>query len=310
MQAEERMVASGDVTLAGTLTLPDIGTDTAVLMIHGSGPLDRDENMPGQALNVFNAFAADLAERGVAAFRYDKRGCGASGGDFATAGIAELTDDAEAALTALRDGSLGRFGRIFLLGHSEGTIIAADIAGRDDELAGLVLLSPFFQPIESILRAQAVELKRALEAAPGVGGRITRFFARLGSDPIAEQDKLIARLKETDEASFTVKGQQVPAKQLRELMALDPPAIYARVTVPTLVLGGSKDLQCDPDDVARIAETIGPAARPVVVPDLTHILRTDDGDHTLLSYARLLDRAVDRAVLMTVGGFVTPPPAD
>ena len=51
-------------------------------MIHGSGPMDRNENMPGQSLNVFNTIAEHLAEKGIASLRYDKRGCGKSGGNY------------------------------------------------------------------------------------------------------------------------------------------------------------------------------------------------------------------------------------
>lgn len=310
MQTREAVVAAGGVNLAGTLTLPDRDSDTVVLMIHGSGPHDRNENIPGQALDIFNTLAADLAARDVASFRYDKRGCGASSGDFQTAGISDFTADAEAALAALRDGRLGTFRRVLLLGHSEGTIIAADIAGRDAAVAGLVLLAPFLQPMEAVLRAQAVEIERALKDMRGAGGWLLRTLSGLRGGAVAQQDRLIARVKSSDADSIRFGGRRIPAKHLRELMALDSPAIYAKVRVPTLLLGGGKDLQCDPEDVARIAAIIGPAARPLVVADLTHILRRDHGEHTLASYRRLLARPVDPAVLEAVGAFVAPPQAD
>ncbi len=136
MQTRGLTFANGPVTLAGTLTEPDgAGPDGAeqdgaeqdgagagphplVVMIHGSGPLDRDGNMPGQAPNIFNALAAALAGAGYASFRYDKRGCGASAGDYLTHGFADLIGDAGAVVAGLR--AMPGFGPIFLLGIRRG----------------------------------------------------------------------------------------------------------------------------------------------------------------------------------------------
>jgi len=82
MRTTDVTVASGDVRLSGTLAEPDgpAGAVPLVLFLGGSGPLDRDTNMRGQRLNAFPPFAADLAARGIASFRYDKRGAGKSTG--------------------------------------------------------------------------------------------------------------------------------------------------------------------------------------------------------------------------------------
>ena len=114
MQVRDLTFRNGSVTLAGTLAEPDgRGPHPLVVMIHGSGPLDRDENMPGQALNIFNALAAALAEAGYGAFRYDKRGCGASTGDYLTHGFADLIGDAVAVVAGLR--AAGGPGPVWLL---------------------------------------------------------------------------------------------------------------------------------------------------------------------------------------------------
>ncbi|MFQ5796961.1 MAG: alpha/beta hydrolase family protein [Candidatus Bipolaricaulia bacterium] len=82
MIEKEVTVNSGDVRLAGTLSLPsEEGSFPCVLMIHGSGPVDRDENVRQLKLfkvklNVFNTIAHYLAAKGIASLRYDKRGSG------------------------------------------------------------------------------------------------------------------------------------------------------------------------------------------------------------------------------------------
>ncbi|MCW5697109.1 MAG: alpha/beta fold hydrolase [Bauldia sp.] len=116
-----------------------------MLCIHGSGPLDRNENLPVQRMDIFNTVAADLAPRGIATLRYDKRGCGRSTGKYYTASYGDLVGDVVAAMRFLRSAEGGAFRRIVLLGHSEGTIIAASVAASGGPLDGLVLLAPFVE---------------------------------------------------------------------------------------------------------------------------------------------------------------------
>ena len=83
----EVTVRSNGTRLSGTACRPDgAGRVASVLMIHGTGPLDRDENLKGQRIDAFNTIAHYLAAAGIASFRYDKRGCGRSSGDYYRAG--------------------------------------------------------------------------------------------------------------------------------------------------------------------------------------------------------------------------------
>lgn len=147
---QEVEIVSGDLTLSGSLTLPD-APKAIVVFAHGSGPLDRDENSPGGKLNVFSALAADLAAAGIASLRFDKRGIGASGGDYALAGQSDLVDDlrAVAQFVARRCDA-----PLFLCGHSEGTYIAPqaiDAAGA----AGMILVCAYAQTGQEVLISQA-----------------------------------------------------------------------------------------------------------------------------------------------------------
>ena len=169
--------------LSGALTLPDGAAEAVVLCLHGSGPMDRDQNVAGQKLDVFNTIAAHLAARDIATFRYDKRGCGESTGDYLSAGHFDLVADAIACLDFLEAGSLARFQRFYLLGHSEGTIIAAEVAAERGGVDGLVLLSPFVQRLEDILMALAGRVEAVLPAIPGFGGVIARLMTYVSRRP-------------------------------------------------------------------------------------------------------------------------------
>lgn len=130
--------------LSGTVCLPEgEGRFPLVMMVHGSGRLDRDENTEGYPLNVFDTIAHYLAHRGIASLRYDKRGCGKSTGDFYATGHSDLVDDAVNWFDTLTQHVLSEPDKIFVLGHSEGCIVAPQVNAKRPAVAGLILLCPF-----------------------------------------------------------------------------------------------------------------------------------------------------------------------
>lgn len=126
----------------------------------------------------------------------------------------------------------------------------------------------------------------------------------LGLRPRRIQRRLIDRIRSSDAPTLRHYGTPVVAKSLRELMALDPASIYAQVRVPTLLIGGAKDVQCDPVDVASIATLLGALATPMVMSDLTHVLRRHAGPVDLLMHGRLLSRPVDEELLATACAWI------
>lgn len=133
---------SEEVTLAGTLALSPNAEPpvSAVLILHGSGAVDRNENATSLQIDAFNTIAAHLVDQGIASLRYDKRGIGASGGEFANASMTDLLNDARAALKYLKARPEIDSERVHLLGHSEGAILAPLIAA-DSSVAGLLLIN-------------------------------------------------------------------------------------------------------------------------------------------------------------------------
>lgn len=305
MVEQDLRVQAAGAELAGTLCLPDgPGPHPSVLMVHGSGPLDRNENMPGQRLDVFNAFAHRLAAAGVASFRYDKRGCGASSGDFDTAGHHDLVDDAVACFEHLRTHTTLEPSERFVLGHSEGCLIAAEMENRQPT-AGLILLNPFVERLESILMRQAGQLERESAAATGFGGVIQRLSIRWLGGPVRRQGDLIAAVKRTTGPVIRIGGQTVQARWLREWLALDPEVVFHSVACPMLLVGGDKDLQCEAADIDRIAALAPGRVDTLIIADLTHVLRREEGSPSLLGVGRLLSAPVEPTVLEGVAEWVS-----
>lgn len=147
--------ASG-VTLAGTLTTPPgAGPFPAVVLIAGSGRVDRDETAFGH--KIFLLLADTLTRRGVAVLRYDKRGVEKSTGSYALATTVNFAADANAAVNFLKTQSAIDPKRIGLLGHSEGGVIAPLVASQHPaDIVFVVLLAGPGMKGEKILLAQQV----------------------------------------------------------------------------------------------------------------------------------------------------------
>lgn len=306
MIEKEITISSHGDTLSGTVCLPDSkGPYPLVLMIHGSGPLDRDENMKGQPLNIFNTIAHALAAHGFASLRYDKRGCGQSQGDYYRAGHTDLVNDAVNWFDALAQHDFCDPHRIIILGHSEGCIIAPQVSARCTAVAGLILLCPFITDMETILINQARQIEAEFIGSPGLRGQLKRQLAHLMGMSVANQQQLIHKVRTSDQDVIRIRLNRLPARWFRELLHLNPRAIFAKVTCPLLLIGGEKDLQCDPADVTQIAELVRGEVSAHVIPNLTHILRTTEEQPSILGSATLIDQPIEPIVLQLIGIWLT-----
>lgn len=300
MQESEYPITRDGVTIAGSLTAPKSGgICPLVICAHGTGKHDRNEGV----LHVFDAVAAEMAEHGVATYRFDKRGAGKTRGDYNSLAYSDFYRDFEAVFDHFHHDRSDRFSHIIALGHSEGTMMAAELATKRP-VDGIVLLAPFIESMEKILMDQANKGDEAVTRMHGIGGMLTRLAVRLFGKPSDQQRKLIERLKSTKGDRFRYRFQTFQARHLRELLALDPEAIYRQVEVPALIIGGAKDAQCNPGDVGKIAEILGAHAEANLLPELSHLLRSDPGTGSFETYRDQLKRPVEPEVLRLISGWM------
>ncbi len=271
------------------------GRPPVVLLLPGSGPVDRDSNYRSMKFDITRQLALALAEAGLASLRYDKRGVGASsGGDWRAVGLWELADDAKSALTflAARPEVDGR--RIVVLGHSEGAIIATHLAAHDSRACAAVLLSGSATSGEEVLMWQARNVVPSLPAPVRGALRLLRI------DPIAKVAKNHAKLKATTSDVARIGGARVNARWFREFMAHDPKSDLSAITVPVLAITGGKDLQVDPADLNVISELVPEPVTVECPPLLTHTLRQQPGPASLRAYKKELRQPVDATLTDTV----------
>lgn len=292
MQPIELTFSSSGITLAATLTADPTGDPApAALIISGSGPLDRNSNTKKLRIGVAGHVADALASAGIAGLRYDKRGVGSSGGDFRSTGFFDNVADARAALDVLRGRPEIDPTRVFLVGHSEGALIATEVAADAPDLAGTVLLAGSARCGEEVLRWQAAEVSKSLPRP------VELLLKILRQDVLATQAKRLEQIKASDGDTMRVGFARMNARWFREFMAHDPSDSLSRIRVPVLAVTGSKDIQVDPHDTERICGLVGDACTSRIISDMTHLLRHEPGEPSLRTYKRQARQPLEPVLL-------------
>lgn len=295
---EDVSFASGDVTLAGTLTIPrSAAPHPVVLLLTGSGPQDRDEAILGH--KPFLVLADHLTRNGIAVLRVDDRGVGKSTGLFATATTEDFVADALAGVAFLKGRRDIDAKRIGLIGHSEGGVTAPIAATRSSDVAFIVLLAGVGVPMEDLLREQT-KLILTVSGAPAsyVSLNDQALVKMCGvvksdSDPKTAEEKLrevgrwmLGEMTDADkalmggsESMFDASVKMMNTPWMRYLLAYDPAATLRRVKVPVLALNGSLDLQVPPkQNLPAIKEALANGgnkdATATELPGLNHLFQT------------------------------------
>lgn len=251
-----------DAGLAATFAQPE-GARTrggkGIVFIAGSGPTDRNGNSRlGVDAGYLRLLSDALVREGIFTLRYDKRGVGASKAALTSESALRFPDFvADAQSWARWLGERPGVACVFLLGHSQGGLVATLAAPRVDA-AGLVLLSSPGRTFGALLRNQ-------LSAAP--------MNAKLKADAL----EIVKQLEAGKTASDVNPGLQRlfrPSVQpfLISLVDIDPAAELAKLKTPTLIVSGGHDLQVSALDFQRLTAA-RPDATAVRIPGMNHVLK-------------------------------------
>jgi len=294
MRSAEVSFDSDGCAMAGTFTEATAPV-AAALLVTGSGRINRDSDMRGLRLGVTRAVAEALADAQVSTLRYDKRGVGASGGDYLRTGMDQRFADARAGLGWLADHAPGL--PLLLVGHSEGTLYAARLAGEDG-VAGVVLLSGPARPGSAVLTWQTEQLATRLPWAAKVFIRVTR------TDVVRTQRRRMGRIRASRADVMRVQGVRINARWIRDFAAYDPAPALARITVPVLAITGGQDLQVPPEDVEAVGRLVGGPFEGHVPEGISHLLRPDPQGTGPRGYRRAVRQPVGPEVLGLVTDWV------
>jgi len=278
----------GHVKLAGTLTLPEgVGPFPAVVLVSGSGPNTRNEPILGHQL--FLVLADHLTRHGIAVLRYDKRGTGASTGDYAKATTQDFANDADAAAIWLRGRKEVDPAKVGLIGHSEGGLIVPMVANADPKVDFIVMMAGPGVDGAQVLTEQGRLISKAMglsdeQVAEGSAIRERMIsVVRAEKDPTVAAAKLKAmaaanpKLKDTPAAVIDAQINEINTGWFRFFFNYDPAPALRQVRCPVLAMIGSKDLQVPPDQnlpAIRAALAHNPDAEVEKLPNLNHLFQT------------------------------------
>ena len=258
-------IAGPQGALAGTLL--DAGSEAGrgapvVVVIPGSGPTDRDGNSPlGMTAASYRLLAEALAERGVSTLRIDKRGMFGSKAAVADPNAVTIADYAADAHRWAAEAAKRTGGRCaWLLGHSEGGLVALKAAQDPRGLCGVILVASPGRPLGAVMREQ-------LRANPANAPLLSPALATIDA---LESGKRVdpATLPPPLDALFRAEVQGF----LIDAFAQDPVTLAARITLPVLIVQGDRDLQVAVADAQALAKA-DPKATLAIVPGVNHVLK-------------------------------------
>ena len=292
---ERPLTAPGPLApLAGTLL--DAGKRAPVIVIiPGSGPTDRDGNSPlGVTASNLRLLAEGLAKRGISTVRVDKRGMFGSKAAIANGNdvtIAAYAADAHAWARAARAATGAKC--VWLLGHSEGSLVAL-AAGQDrTDLCGVISVSGMGRKAGTVIRDQ-------LQSNPANAPILAPALAALDS---LEQGRKV------DSATLPAPLQGLFGNAVQpyliNLFAQDPARLAATLKLPLLIVQGDRDLQVKVADAKALAAA-QPKAKLVILPGVNHVLKTVATDSSAANFATYSDSSLPIApgVVDAIAGFV------
>jgi pimeloyl-ACP methyl ester carboxylesterase len=256
-----------EIVLSGTLTLPkEDGKFPAVVLISGSGPQNRDEELLGH--KPFLVLADYLTKNGIAVLRFDDRGTAESTGDFKNSTTFDFATDVEYAVKYLQTRKEINKRNIGLIGHSEGGLIAPIVASRNKDIDFIILMAGPALRGDKLLLLQ----KHKIETQMGISKQVVDYNQQVfaGAYDIIlntnlEKSAVSDSLPNYFVASYgnalpedqkTAIINQLSSPWMIDYIRLDPAVYLDKVRCPILAINGSKDIQVPSKENLQIIENI------------------------------------------------------
>lgn len=315
--------ATADVILAGTLTLPlSAKPSPVVLLIAGSGPIDRDETVFGH--KPFWILADHLTKQGFAVLRVDKRGVGKSTGNYGISTSEDFAADVLAGIAYLKTRKEVDTEKIGLLGHSEGGLIAPMVAAQSSDVAFVVLMAAPCVSGEAIVYAQEAYISRSLGVTEEQLGHQLAFQKQVLSVIKSESDlekteELLREIIAKQMATLPQEERQISAEAMKAQMkrcnsrwfryylTYDPAISLKQLNIPVLAINGELDSQVFPKQnlplIAKILEEAGNRKYTIIeFPKLNHFFQTCETG-SVLEYGKI-EETMAPVVLDTLSGWI------
>lgn len=281
--------------LKGAFVRPLNSKNPPVALINpGSGPINRDGNGPILQTAMYRLLAEGLAQREIASLRVDKRGLFSSAAavrDPNAVTLRDYADDVHTWITRLK--KMTGANCVWLIGHSEGGLVALVASARPADICGLVLMAAPGRPIGEILREQMKRFAKTRE----VLDQSNRAIAALESGRSVDTKTLHPVLRHL----FREEIQGL----LIDMMQVDPAMLLSGYSGPVLILNGLRDIQVSPADARRLRNA-SPTTNLRLLPDTNHVFKvvTSDDLQANLDTYKQPTLPLAAGVLETISKFI------
>lgn len=286
IREEPIMLRTKDCDIQGALMLPDGPVRTVVLIVAGSGPIDRNGNAKfSMRTNSYRMYAMSLAVNGIASVRYDKRGMAASripNLDQSTLRLSMYADDVSGWVELLSR----KFQRVVIAGHSEGSLLGLLAINKGCPVHGFISLEGAGRKIEAMLREQVSDSPAQL-----------RNMANDIIDSLSV-GRMVGNVHPLLRSLFTPSVQPF----LMSMFLYDPAALMRKVQIPTLIIQGDTDVQIKVED-AKLLFQANRKAKLVIINGMNYVLKecyTTDAAEQLDTYLNpaypLPNKLIDESV--------------
>ena len=285
MISEEKVIISNDINLGATIAYKDKKEKRPlVLLISGTGSLDRDGNNLGFKSNIYKELSDMFVEMGYVCIRYDKRGTHESKGAGLNFGLSDLVNDAANIIRYAKMLDYVDEEKVVVCGHSEGAMIATLLTKNEDlDLKGIILLSGACMSLKDAMMYQNYLVLEQVKDMKGILGWFLR--KTLKKESIEKQiSDLFLKAEHSKKNVYFYKGSIIPTKYTREHNALtkeDFIELLKAYKGKILALTGKSDVQAD----YRVLKEISSFENVTIdTPEqVNHVLRDVDGESNIIN---------------------------
>lgn len=283
--------AKAKINLAGTFTYPKVGTNfPVVVLITGSGAQDRNEEILGH--KPFLVLSDYLTKRGIAVLRFDDRGVGESEGNFLKSTTSDFATDAFAAVQYLKSRKEVNARKIGLIGHSEGGVIAIQLASQyPNDISFIVSMAGVAVSTKELTRFQSKEALIAA-GAPIAAAEQNQSMAMELIDLVEKHDneylrlnarKLVANIIPVEQRNEDLEKKLVgelarlSSPWFRELLAYNAINDLRKIKADVLALNGDKDVQVEAKtNLEALDKNLinARSKKTIKYPNLNHLFQT------------------------------------
>lgn len=263
MVGQDKTYSETDLTISkwieGSLMVPNEGTNQIAIIIGGSGPTDRNGNQNFLKTNNLKKLAIQLADHGIATFRYDKRIVKQIKTNSVDPNIKfdDFVSDAKDVVKYFKNEE--RFKNIFIIGHSQGSLIG--MLAAQDGIDGLISIAGAGQSIDSII------IEQVEQTAPMFLDDTKRVFDSLRSgNTTTDYPPALASIFDSSIQKFMMNW-----------MSYDPVEIIKTLKTPVLIINGTKDLQVKTEE-AELLHEANANSQIKLIDKMNHVLYLIEGD--------------------------------